>query len=187
VRERRILWAVLAINAAFFAAEMAAGLASRSMGLVADSLDMLADAAVYALALWAVGGSAGRKRGVAAAAGAFQMVLAVAGFAEVVRRFVGGAPMPDFGVMMAVSALALAANVVCLWLLRSSRSEGAHMRASVIFSSNDVVINAGVIVAGGLVKLLGSGYPDLVVGAVVFAVVVRGAWRILALSHDDKR
>jgi Co/Zn/Cd efflux system component len=113
-------------------------------------------------------------------------VLAVAGSAEVVRRFATGATMPDFGAMIIVAALALTANVVCLWLLRTARSREAHMRASVIFSSNDVVINAGVIVAGILVKLLGSGYPDLVVGTVVFVVVACGAWRILGLAREKR-
>ena len=57
------------------------------------------------------------------------------------------------------------------------------MRASMIFTSNDIIINLGVITAGVLVSLLDSGLPDLIVGAIVFLVVSRGAWRILTLSR----
>ena len=180
--QRRLLWVVLAINFAFFVIEMATGLISRSMGLVADSLDMLADAFVYAISLFAVGGTAARKKGVAKLAGYFQIALAVAGFAEVLRRFFGAEEIPDFRTMIVVSVLALVANGACLYLLQRSRSEEAHMRATMIFTSNDVIINLGVITAGVLVSWLNSVKPDLFVGAIVFVVVIRGAVKILKLS-----
>jgi Co/Zn/Cd efflux system component len=181
--QRRLLRVVLAINFAFFAIEMATGLVSRSMGLVADSLDMLADSFVYAIGLFAVGGTAARKRGVARLAGYFQLVLAVIGFVEVLRRFFGAEAMPDFWTMIVVSALALVANGTCLYLLQRSKSEEAHMRATMIFTSNDVIINLGVITAGILVSWLNSNKPDLIVGAIVFVVVIRGAIKILKLGR----
>ncbi len=181
--QRKLLWTVLAINFAFFVLEMATGLISRSMGLVADSLDMLADSFVYAISLFAVGGTAARKRGVARLAGYFQLALAAVGFVEVLRRFFGAEAMPDFRTMIVVSVLALVANATCLYLLQKSRSREAHMRATMIFTSNDVVINLGVIAAGALVSWLDSSTPDLIVGAVVFAVVVRGALTILKLGR----
>ena len=181
-KQRKLLRTVLAINFAFFAIEMATGLVSRSMGLVADSLDMLADSFVYAISLFAVGGTAARKRGVARLAGYFQIALAVVGFVEVLRRFFGAEAMPDFSTMIVVSIMALVANGTCLYLLQKSKSEEAHMRATMIFTSNDVVINLGVIAAGALVSWLDSNKPDLIVGAVVFVVVMRGAVQILRLG-----
>lgn len=180
--QRNLLWIVLAINFAFFAIEMITGVVSNSMGLVADSLDMLADAFVYAISLFAVGGTLARKKKVARLAGYFQITLAVAGFAEVVRRFVGVEEVPDFLTMIVVSTLALVANGFCLYLLQRSKSKEAHMQASAIFTSNDVVINLGVIAAGGLVSVLGSNKPDLIVGTIVFVVVIRGAIKILRLG-----
>ena len=81
--------------------------------------------------------------------------------------------------MIAVGTIALFANVTCLLLLAKHRSGGAHMRASWIFSTNDVIANAGVIVSGLLVMLSGSRMPDLVIGAFVSTVVIRGGFRIL--------
>lgn len=180
--QRKLLWTVLIINFLFFGLEMLFGIFSNSMGLVADSLDMLADSIVYALALIAVGGTIARKNNIAKFAGYFQILLAVIGFVEVVRRFIGVEKMPDFQTMIVVSVLALIANVICLYLLQKGKSKEAHMQASMIFTSNDVIINSGVILAGLLVNWLNSGYPDLIIGAIVFVIVARGAYRILQLA-----
>lgn len=181
--QKKLLWTVLAINFAFFLIEMTTGLISKSMGLVADSLDMLADAFVYGISLFAVGGTLIRKKKIAKIAGYFQITLAVIGFMEVLRRFFGIEKMPDFSTMIIVSVLALIANGICLYLLQKSKSKEAHMQASMIFTSNDVVINLGVITAGVLVNWLDSSKPDLIIGTIVFILVVQGAVRILKLAE----
>ena len=178
----KLLWTVLLINFGFFLIEIVAGLFSGSMGLVADSLDMLADAFVYGLSLWAVGSTITRKKKVARLSGYFQLSLAFLGIFEVIRRFIGFEEMPDYRIMIGVSILALIANAICLYLLQKSKSNEAHMKASMIFTSNDVIINSGVILAGVLVLLTQSKYPDLIVGAIVFFIVIRGSVRILKLG-----
>ncbi|WP_445385857.1 cation transporter [Robiginitalea sp. IMCC44478] len=182
--QKKLLWAVLSINFAFFGIEMGTGLISKSMGLVADSLDMLADSFVYGLSLFAVGGSLILKKRIAKIAGYFQITLAIIGFAEVLRRFFGTEQLPDFTTMVVVSVFALIANAICLYILQKSKSrEEAHMKASMIFTSNDVIINLGVIIAGVLVHWLQSAQPDLIIGSIVFALVIRGAFRILKLGN----
>ena len=180
--QRKVLWIVLVINFSFFLIEMITGIISRSMGLVADSLDMLADAFVYGISLYAVGGTLQRKKSIARIAGYFQITLAVIGFVEVVRRFIGMEAMPDFRTMIIVSVFALVANAICLYLLMKSKSNEAHMRASMIFTSNDVIINLGVILAGVLVLWFNSSLPDLIVGSAVFILILFGAARILKLA-----
>jgi Co/Zn/Cd efflux system component len=161
---------------------MNTGIISKSMGLVADSLDMLADSFVYALSLLAVGGTVLKKKRIAKYAGYFQLTLAIIGVVEVVRRFLGYEALPVFSTMIIVSIFALLANGICLYLLQKSKSNEAHMRATMIFTSNDVIINLGVIIAGVLVHWLNSGLPDLIIGIIVFALVIQGAFRILKLS-----
>ncbi|UPL51287.1 cation transporter [Hymenobacter sublimis] len=180
--DRRLLWTVLLINAGFFVVEIIAGLLAQSMGLLADALDMLADALVYGLALYAVGRAANAQKRIARVSGYFQLALAIGGLVEVIRRFLGGEKEPDFAMMMGISVLALLGNGASLLLLQRSRSQQAHMQASQIFTSNDVIANLGVILAGALVYVTGSALPDLVVGLVVFALVARGAFRIFQLS-----
>ncbi|MGB1039974.1 MAG: cation transporter [Flavobacteriales bacterium] len=181
-QERKLLWAVLIINFLFFGIEIIAGVLSGSMGLVADSLDMLADTIVYILALMAVGAAAAMKSRVARFAGYFQMLLAVVGFAEVLRRFFSLTDAPDFTTMIVVSVFALIANALSLYILQKGKSDEAHMKASMIFTSNDIIINSGVIMAGVLVKYFNSSYPDLIIGAIVFLIVANGAFRILKLD-----
>ena len=180
--ERKLLWQVLAINFFFFVLELLTGFISNSMGLVADSLDMFADSIVYGLALFAVGGTVILKKNIAKAAGYFQFLLAVLGFSEVIRRFLGFGDIPNFQTMIFISILALIGNATCLYLLQKSNNKDAHMQASMIFTSNDVIVNFGVIVAGGLVYLTNSKLPDLVIGTLVFILVGIGAFKILKLS-----
>ncbi len=181
--QKKLLWIILGINFAFFLIEMTTGLISKSMGLVADSLDMLADSFVYGISLFAVGGTLTRKKSIAKVAGYFQITLSIIGFVEVLRRFFGAEKLPDFSTMIIVSIFALIANGICLYLLQKSKSkEEAHMKASMIFTSNDVIINLGVITAGVLVNWLNSNKPDLIIGTIVFALVIQGAIRILKLG-----
>ncbi len=181
--QKKLLLTVLAINFVFFIIEMTTGLIAKSMGLVADSLDMLADSFVYGISLFAVGGTLIRKKRIARLAGYFQIILAVIGFGEVLRRFFGVEKLPDFSTMIIVSVFALIANGICLYLLQKSKSkEEAHMKASMIFTSNDVIINLGVIMAALLVHWLNSNKPDLIIGTIVFILVIQGATRILKLG-----
>lgn len=181
VNRTPLMWA-LAINFTLFVGELVAGLFAGSMGLVADSLDMLADAFVYALSLAAVGGTAVRKRRLAASSGYLQGALALLGLGEVVRRFAMPSDAPDVWPMVVVSLVALAANVATLLILRQTRRGEAHIEASWIFTSNDIKVNALVIVAGLLVWWSSSQVPDLLAGGLIFLIVANGARRILALA-----
>lgn len=171
---------LLVINALLFGIEMTTGLLAQSTGLIAESLDNFADAAVYGLALCAVGHSAKRQVRAAHVAGVLQLILAVGVLIEVIRRFVFGSE-PESMMMMVVAFVALIANTCCLWLISRHKDGGAHMKASWIFSANDVVINFGVIAAGALVAWTGSNYPDLIIGTIAGCIVLHGARRILAL------
>ncbi len=178
--EAGTLWVVLVLNAALFVVELVAGWLAQSTGLLADSLDMLADAAVYGVALYAVRRPAVPKRRAAHVMGWLQLVLALGAFAEVARRAVLGSD-PEPPAMVGVSLLALAANVAVLVLVTRHRHAGVHMKASAICSATDVQANLGVIGAGALVAATGSPLPDLVIGVVIASLVLRGAIRILRL------
>ncbi len=158
--QRKTLRLVLAVNAIMFMVEITIGILAESTGLAADSLDMLADASVYAVSLYAVGRAASVKRTAATASGLLQIILGVGILIEACRRcFFGGEPV---GVaMIAMGCVAFAANALCLWLLAKHRHGDVNFRASWIFSANDVIANAGVIASGILVVALGSQVPDL--------------------------
>jgi Co/Zn/Cd efflux system component len=179
--EARTLKWVLAINAGMFVAEAIGALMAQSSALLADSLDMFADAAVYGLALFGVHRARASQVRAAHASGALQLLLAFIAIAEVARRLLFGSE-PEAGLMIVVAAAALVANATSMWLLSRHRQGGAHMKASWIFTTTDVIANLGVIVAAVLVQLIGSNIPDLVVASLIVVVVLNGAIRILRLK-----
>ena len=183
--ERKTLWLVLWINALMFMVEFGLGLWAQSTGLIADSLDMLADASVYGIGLYAVGKSAGLKIKSARASGVVQIILALWVLFEVLRKALYGSE-PMSSLMMAVGLIALVANWICLTQIAKHQDDGVHMRASYIFSKNDVIANLGVIIAGVLVGLTGTRYPDLVIGLIIAALVLRGGLSILREAKEEE-
>lgn len=178
IQERSVLVTLLLINGFMFLVEIVLGILADSTSLVADSLDMLADATVYGIAFYAVGRAASVKTGAARLSGWFQIILAVGVFTDIVRRFIFGSD-PDFWFMLSVGVAALIANVVCLVILSKHRKGEVHMRASWIFSKNDVIANVGIIIGGALVYFTQTRWPDLIIGLFITAVVLRGGIYIL--------
>ncbi|MEG4084615.1 cation transporter [Microcoleus sp. POL10_C6] len=183
--ERKTLRILLLINGTMFVVGIVAGVLADSTALVADSLDMFADASVYMMSLYAVGKSAHHKNRAATLSGIFQITLAVMVVVDVIRRFVWGSS-PESGWMMAMAFLALIANSYGLYLLSKHRKGEVHMRASWIFTQNDVIANFSVIVAGFLVTLFNSRFPDLIVGFGIASLVVWGGISIIRDAQRDR-
>jgi Co/Zn/Cd efflux system component len=183
--ERKTLITLLSINGFMFVVEAVLGWYAQSTGLIADSLDMLADATVYGLSLYVVGKGIALQAKSATVSGVLQIVLGVGVLFEVVRRLAFGSE-PQSALIVSVGLAALVANVICLLLISKHRDGGVHMRASWIFSTNDVIANLVVILSGVLVWLIGSRYPDLVIGTVISIIVIRGGIKILREANESK-
>ena len=182
--QRRVLVTLLAINGTMFVAEIVVGILAQSSGVIADSLDMLADASVYGVGLYAVGKAARVKQRAAQWAGWFQLMLAVSIVVDLLRR-VGVGSEPHSTLMMVIASVALAANAYCFRLLEKHREGEVHMRASWVFTRSDVIANMGVVLAGLLVRFTESRWPDLMVGAAIAGVVIKGGFEILADAKKE--
>ena len=168
-----------------FIVEIIVGIYAESTGLVADGLDMLADSFVYGLSLYAVGKSLTMKHKAAYFSGVMQISLGLLCLVEVGRKFYfGSEPLSSY--MIAISIVALIANLLCLVLIHKHKDGEIHMKASWIFSANDVIVNTGVIISGILVYVLGSNLPDLIIGALVSLIVIRGGVSIIKMSSLAK-
>jgi len=183
--QRRTLILLLAINAVMFCIEFVFGLVGQSTGLISDAVDMLADALVYGVGLYAIGKHTKIKIRGAHISGVFQILLALGVLADVVRRFVFGSE-PESMLMIGFGLLALFANVWCLILIAKHRHGEIHMRASWIFSRNDVIANVGVILGGLLVYLFDSHLPDLLIGFAIALIVIRGGIAIIREAANEK-
>ncbi len=183
-RQKHVLYWLLGINAVMFIGEMTVGLYANSTALIADSMDMLADAIVYGLALYAVSRSLKHKANAALISGCFQLTLGLLIIFDIVRRIIGeGEPHSWF--MIGFGFIALIANIICLVLITKHNNGEVHMRASWIFSANDVIANMGVIAAGVLVMLLDSRWPDIVIGSVIATLILRGAYLIITDAKKE--
>lgn len=181
--ERRTLLWVLAINFGQVLVAGAVGILADSTGLLGAALDNLGDAFIYAISIYAVGRSVVAKARVARLSGVLLIVLGLALLVEVLRRFFVGAE--PIGIAMIVTALANAAsNLVCLRLLRAHREQGVHLKASWIFTSNDMVANAGIVLSGVAIMIFASPLPDLIIGLVVAGIVLKGGGEILNEARE---
>ena len=177
-RQSRTLKWVLAINSVMFGVEFGVGMAAGSVALMADSLDMLGDALVYALSLYAVSRGVRWKAGAAMVKGLVMAAFGVFVLAQLAYRINHAMP-PDTALMGAIGALALAANLICLRLLTRHRDEDINMRSVWLCSRNDIIANVSVLVAAGLVTVTHQAWPDWVVGLGIAALFLHSAWRVL--------
>jgi Co/Zn/Cd efflux system component len=180
-RQARVLWAVLGINLVMFVVEFGAGLRAASLSLTGDSLDMLGDALVYGTSLYVIHRSTKAQAGAALLKGVIMFAFAIAVFARAVYQFVAGAA-PTAEIMGVIGLLALAANLVCLILLTRHRQDNLNMSSVWLCSRNDIIANASVLGAAGLVLLTHSPIPDLLVGLLLTVVFARSAGTVLSQS-----
>lgn len=181
--DRGTLRAVLAINLSQTLVGGAVGLWAGSTALLGAALDNLTDAGVYGLSLYAVGRATSHKARAARVSGWLLIALSISLLAEVVRRFSGDAEPIGYA-MMAMAAVNALLNQVCLKLLRRHRGKDVNFRASWIFTSNDTLVNLGIVATGALVALTGSQIPDLLIGVAVAIIAFRGGREILQQARE---
>ncbi len=181
---RRVLWAVIAINATMFVVELAAGFAAGSMALKADSLDFLGDTATYVISLAVIGMPLHRRAMAAMVKGLSlgAMGLWVAG-ATIWEVFVLG--LPAAGLMGGIGVLAFAANLVCFLLLLRYRNGDANVRSVWLCSRNDVIGNFAVVLAASGVWATGTGWPDVIVAGIMSGLFLWSATQIIRQAAGE--
>lgn len=175
---RRVLIVVLIINLVMFFAELSAGIFAGSTALMADSVDMLGDALVYVLSLYALERGLRWRAGAALAKGAVIAAFGLGVAVEVVLKLVHGVT-PIAHTMLLFGSLALGANLLCLALLYRHRNRDVNMSSTFECSRNDVIANVGVLLAGVGVRVLDAGWPDILIGAIIAVLFMRSAFRVL--------
>lgn len=178
-RQGKTLRIVLAINVALFLIEYGAGLLAASTALMADSLDSLGDALVYAASLYVLSRSARWRAGAALLKGLIMLAFALAVSGALVGKLLAPT-LPAGELISGFGVLALAANASCLFLLTRHRSEDINMESVWLCSRNDLIANVGVVLAGAGVLLSGSAWPDLAVGGAIALLFLRSALYVIA-------
>jgi Co/Zn/Cd efflux system component len=181
---RRVLWAVLGINAAMFVVEVTAGLAAGSASLQADALDFLGDAANYGISLLVVGMALRYRAAAAIAKGVSMGAFGLWVIGTVTWHAIAGT-LPSALTMSAVGVAGLLANAASFGLLWAYRSGDANMRSAWICTRNDVFGNLAVLIAALGVFGTGTGWPDIVVAAAMAGLALQGAVVVLRQSLGE--
>lgn len=189
-RYRTILWIVLAINAGMFLIEIVAGLAAGSASLQADALDFFADAANYGISLFVLGLGIRWRARAALVKGGSMGLFALWVIGSVIWHMLHGT-VPGWTTMGVVGMAALVANTICLVLLYAWRDGDANMRSVWICSRNDVIANMAVLAAALGVFGTGTGWPDIIVAAVMAILAIQGALTVVRQAlfelREDRR
>jgi len=180
------LWAVAGLNLGYGAIEGMAGIFGKSQALQADALDFLGDGSSTLVALLATLWSVIWRARSALLQGVFLAVLGIGVLVTTAVR-IASAEAPDYEVMGAFGVIALAVNVAAALVLLPHRAGDSSVRAVWLFSRNDAIGNAAVVVAAGLVGWTGSNWPDLVVASAIAVLFLQSAWTIVRDARDDLR
>jgi cation diffusion facilitator family transporter len=176
--QRRVLWIVLIINACMFVVEMISGILSHSTALLGDSLDMLGDALVYGVSLFAIDRGMRWKYRAALLKGTIMLTFGLGVLIEAILK-VFYSLIPSGQTMGIIGFLALLANLMCLFLLHHHRHDDINMRSTWICSRNDISANGGVLLAAASVVFLQSQWPDILVGSTIAVIFLASALGVL--------
>jgi Co/Zn/Cd efflux system component len=181
---RRALWIALAVNALMFALEIAAGLKSGSVSLLADAIDFFADAANYGLTLAVLSLHLVWRARAALVKAASMLGFGVLVIGKAVWSLsLGTAPEPL--TMGLVGALALASNVGVAVLLYAFRAGDANMRGVWLCTRNDAIGNVAVMLAALGVFGTGTAWPDLAVALVMALLAISAGWTVMRQARRE--
>ncbi len=181
---RRILFVVIAINALMFLVEMPMGFIGQSQALKADALDFLGDTLTYTISLLVIGKSLSLRAKVAMLKG---LSLAAMGLwvlgSTVYSVFYTQAPVAS--IMGSIGAAALLANLASVLLLMRYKDGDANVRSVWLCSRNDAIGNIMVMLAASGVWFSGTGWPDLIVAAIMASLFLSGAITIIRQARHE--
>lgn len=182
---RRTVLIVAAINAAYFVVEVAVALAIGSVALLADSVDFLEDTAVNLLIALALGWSLAARARVGKVLALVILLPAVAVVVQVVLK-VGDPDAPAVTPLVLAAVGAALVNLVCALLLARIRTAGGSMVGAAWYAArNDVFINLAIIAMGFLTMLVGTGWPDIVLGVLIVVLNGRAAFVVWRLAGEE--
>lgn len=185
-RYKRVLWTVIAVNAAMFVVEMTAGRLAGSQALQADALDFLGDTLTYGVSLAVIGKSLQVRSGAALLKGASLSLMGLWVFGSTLYHIlILGLPRAE--IMGGIALLALAANLASVLLLLRYKDGDANVRSVWLCSRNDAIGNVAVMIAALGVWGSETAWPDLVVAGIMACVFLTSSTQIFRQAWQERR
>ena len=181
---RRVLWIVIALNLGYGVIEMIGGFLAGSQALKADALDFIGDGMITLLGVIAIGWSMLWRARSALIQGVFLGALGVGVVGNTIWRIYAQQPV-EAELMGMFALVALAVNVGAALVLVPHRAGDANVRAVWLFSRNDAIGNAAVVLAAVVVAVTGTSWPDLIVAFAIAALFLHSSWIIVRDARRD--
>lgn len=178
-QKKPVLITVLILNAVMFIVQISAAVIGHSTSLLADSFDMLGDALTYSFSLYVVNRSTVWQTRAALLKAGIIMVFAIGIVLEAVIKVTVTEAMPDIMIMTVFSVVALLVNGLCFYLLTRHRHADINLYSTWICARNDIICNVSVLAAAGLIYVLDSRWPDIIIGLLLAGVLLKSAWGII--------
>jgi Co/Zn/Cd efflux system component len=183
---RRVMWIALVVNAVMFMVELATAQTAASASLLADSVDFLGDTINYALSLFVLSLSLVARARVAWLKGLSMLLFGAWVIGQAAWHAWSGV-VPEAATMSIVGALALAANLGVAALLFSHREGDSNRRSVWLCTRNDAIGNVAVLVAAAGVFGTGTGWPDIIVAAIMAVLALHSGWQVVRLAAREMR
>lgn len=183
---KRCLWVVIGLNAAMFFVEMTAGHIASSQALQADALDFFGDALTYGISLAVIGASVKVRISAALAKGISLLLMGLWVFGSTLYQ-VFSVGVPKAEVMGVIGFFALLTNVASVLLLIRYKGGDANVRSVWLCSRNDAIGNVAVMLAALGVWGTSTGYPDLIVAAIMAGLFLSSSLQIIAQALRERR
>ncbi|MGV0026903.1 cation transporter [Phormidesmis priestleyi] len=183
-RQSKVLWIVLAINTVMFGIEVVSGVLANSLALTGDSLDMLGDAIAYGSSLYVINRGQRAQASSALLKGGIMFISAIVVFSRAVYQL-SFDTIPTLEIMSSIGAVALCANLLCLFLLTRHRDDNINMSSVWLCSRNDIIANVSVLIAAGLVALTHSPLPDLAIGFLLAVIFAKSAGKVVSQAWQS--
>ncbi|MFZ9001884.1 MAG: cation diffusion facilitator family transporter [Bacteriovoracaceae bacterium] len=183
-KQKTALLIVLIINSLMFVIEFTFGILSQSTSLLADSLDMLGDASVYAFSLYVLNRGLKWKAAAALLKGIIISMFGIYVLIEATIKIYSDI-LPAADTMGIIGLLALLANTTCLFILLRHRDDDINMKSTWICSRNDIIANCGVLLAAFAVSYFNNKWPDIIIGLCIAFIFLKSALSILKDSIQE--
>ena len=178
---RNALIIAFIINLIMLTADLTYGLMMNSAALLGDAASNSGDVFILGTSLLVLTSSTTVKNKLALLKGLIMSVFGIWAFYHVYLGLIGESQLSG-GVVTTVGVLSLIGNSTVALMMQRHHHKDINFMSAFICCRNDAIASAGIILAGVLVMLTGSFWPDVIIGAIIAAVVLSGGIKVIRLS-----
>ena len=178
---RNALIIAFIINLIMMAIDLTYGLMMNSASLLSDAANNSGDAFILGSSILVLSSTTAVKNRIALLKGIIMTAFGLWAFYYVYLGIIGMSQLTG-GIISLVGVISLIGNSSVAFMMHKHQHKDINFKSAFICCRNDAFASTGIILAGLLVMLLGSFWPDIIIGAVIATIVCHGGIKIIRLS-----